>query len=109
MRPLGKFALLGATISVSLTLAFLSMIPPLLAVLIWVMGPGFLLVWGASVMLHGTDADHLGLGNVQSVVLVTVGNAIFYGCVSAFLLRPRKGTRVQPVENRKGNHDYLGG
>ena len=88
MRPLAKSALIGTTISVSLTLAFLSMIPPLLAVLIWVMGPGFLLAWGANAMLHRTYADTLARGNEWLfVILTTVGNAIFYGCVSLFLLR----------------------
>ena len=46
MRPLAKSALLGTTISFSLTLALLSMIPPVIAVLIWIMIPGFLLPWG---------------------------------------------------------------
>ena len=51
MRPLAKSALIGTTISLSLTLALLSMIPPVIAILIWIMIPGFLLAWGASGML----------------------------------------------------------
>ncbi len=89
MRPLARSALIGTTISLTLTLAFLSMIPPLLAVLIWVMGPGFLLAWGANAMLH--RADTLARGNEWLfVILTTVGNAIFYGCVSLFLLRSHR-------------------
>ena len=92
MRPLAKSALLGTTISFSLTLALLSMIPPVIAVLIWIMIPGFLLAWGASGMLHRTYADIFALGNGQLLVLVTIGNAIFYWCASHFLLRaPRDG------------------
>ena len=37
MRPLAKSALIGTTISLSLTLAWLSMIPPVIAILIWIM------------------------------------------------------------------------
>jgi hypothetical protein len=92
MRPLAKCALIGTTISLSLTWALLSMIPPVIAVLIWIMIPGFLLAWGASGMLQGTYADIFALGNAQLLVLVTIGNAIFYWCVSHFLLRaPRDG------------------
>ena len=92
MRPLAKSALIGTTISLSLTLALLSMIPPVIAVLIWIMIPGFLLAGGASGMLHGTHADIFALGNAKLLVLVTIGNAIFYWCVSHFLLRtPRDG------------------
>lgn len=104
-----RSALIGATISSTLTLALLSMIPPVVAVLIWVMGPGFSLAWGASVMLHGTDTDTLALGKAQFLFLVTIGNAIFYGCVSGFLLRPRKDGQVQPAGNTKGKHDYVSG
>ena len=78
MRPLAKSALIGTTISLSLTLRLLSMIPPVIAILIWIMIPGFLLAWAASGMLHGTDADIFALGNAQLLVLVTIGNAIFY-------------------------------
>ena len=53
MRALAKSALIGTTISLGLTLALLSMIPPVIAVLIWIVIPGFLLAWGASGMLHG--------------------------------------------------------
>ena len=92
MRPLAKSALLGTTISFSLTLALLSMIPPVIAVLMWIMIPGFLLAGGASGMLHGTHADIFALGNAKLLVLVTIGNAIFYWCASHFLLRaPRDG------------------
>ena len=91
MRPLAKSALLGTTISLSLTLALLSLIPPVIAVFIWIVIPGFL-AWGASGMLHGTYADIFALGNAQLLVLLTIGNAIFYWCVSHFLLRaPRDG------------------
>jgi hypothetical protein len=51
MRPLAKSALIGTTISLSLTWALLSMIPPEIVILIWIMIPGFLLAWGASGML----------------------------------------------------------
>ena len=92
MRPLAKSALLGTTISLSLTLALLSMIPPVIAALIWIMIPGFRLAWGASATLRGTYADIFALGNAQFLVLLTIGNAIFYWCVSRFLLRaPRDG------------------
>jgi hypothetical protein len=57
MRPLAKSAVIGTTSSLSLTLALLSTIPPVIAVLIWIMIPGFLLAWGASGMFHGTYAD----------------------------------------------------
>jgi hypothetical protein len=90
MRPLAKSALIGTTASVSLTLALLSMIPPVIAVLIWVAIPGFLLAWVASVTLHGSHADIFAFGNTQLLVLVTIGNAIFYCGVSLFLLRSRK-------------------
>jgi len=53
MRPLAKSALIGTTISLSLTLALLSMIPPVIAVLIWIMIPGFLLAWGQTVCFTG--------------------------------------------------------
>jgi len=53
MRPLAKSALIGTTISLSLILALLSMIPPVIAVLIWIMIPGFLLAWGAAVCFTG--------------------------------------------------------
>jgi hypothetical protein len=62
MRPLAKSAVIGTTISLSLTLALLSMIPLVIAILIWIMIPGFLLAWGASGMLHGTYADIFCLG-----------------------------------------------
>ena len=68
MRPLAKSALIGTTISLSLTLALLSMIPPVIAVLIWIIIPGFLLAWGACGLLHGTYADILALGNAQLLV-----------------------------------------
>jgi hypothetical protein len=90
MRPLAKSALIGTTVSVSLTLALLSMIPPVIAVLIWVAIPGFLLAWVAGATLHGSSADIFAFGNAQLLVLVTIGNAIFYWCVSLFLLRSRK-------------------
>jgi hypothetical protein len=48
--------------------------------------PGFLLAWGAIGMLHGY-ADIFALGNAQLLVLLTIGNAIFYCCLSHFLLR----------------------
>ena len=92
MRALAKSALIGTTISLGLTLALLSMIPLVIAVLIWIMIPGFLLAWGASGMLHATYADIFALGNAKLRVLVTIGNAIFYWCVSHFLLwAPRDG------------------
>ena len=53
MRPLAKSALIGTTISLSLTLALLSLIPPVIAVLIWIMIPGFLLAWGQAVCFTG--------------------------------------------------------
>ena len=90
MRPLARSALIGTTISLSLTLAFLTKISPLVAILIWAMGPGFLLVWGASVMLHGTDAAPLAFGNGLILILTTIGNAIFYCCASLFFLRSRR-------------------
>ena len=62
MRPLAKSALIGTAISLSLTLVLLGMIPPVIAVLIWIMIPGFLLAWGASGMLHRTYADIFCLG-----------------------------------------------
>ena len=92
MRPLAKSALIGTTISSLLTLALLSMKPPVIAVLIWIMIPEFRLAWGASATLRGTYADIFALGNAQFLVLLTIGNAIFYWCVSHFLLRaPRDG------------------
>ena len=53
MRPLAKSALLGTTISLSLTLALLSMIPPVIAVLTWIMIPGLLLAWGQAERFTG--------------------------------------------------------
>ena len=53
MRPVAKSALIGTTISLSLTLALLSMIPPVIAILIWIMIPGFLLAWGQAVCFTG--------------------------------------------------------
>jgi hypothetical protein len=92
MGALAKSALIGTTIPLSLTLALLSTITPVIAVLIWLMIPGFRLAWGAGGMFHGTHADIFALGNAQLLVLVTIGNAIFYWCVSHFLLRtPRDG------------------
>ncbi|HUE55029.1 MAG TPA: hypothetical protein VMO76_04310 [Candidatus Udaeobacter sp.] len=90
MRLLAKSALIGTTVSVSLSLALLSMMPPLIAVLIWVAIPGFLLARVASATLYGSSADIFAFGNAQLLVLVTIGNGIFYWCVSLFLLRSRK-------------------
>jgi hypothetical protein len=42
--------------------------------------------WGASVMLHGTDAAPLALGDGLILILTTIGNAIFYCCASLFFL-----------------------
>ena len=61
MRALAKSALIGTTVSRSLTLALLSMMPPVIAILIWVAIPGFLLAWVASATLHGRMLTFLPL------------------------------------------------
>jgi hypothetical protein len=62
MRPVAKSALIGTTISLSLTLALLSMIPPVIAVLIWIMIPGFRLAWGGKRYASRDVCPHFCLG-----------------------------------------------
>ena len=62
MRPVAKSALIGTTISLSLTLALLSMISPVIAALIWIMIPGFRLAWGSKRYASRDVCRHFCLG-----------------------------------------------
>jgi len=53
MRAVANSALIGTTIWLSLILALLSMIPPVIVVLIWIMIPGIRLAWGPALRFAG--------------------------------------------------------
>jgi hypothetical protein len=87
MKLIPQAILIGTGISGGLTL--LVWVTKMSAVFIWIMLPGFLLAWGAIVVLHGQAWQHR---DAIMLILVTLGNAAFYSWISFLILNlPKDG------------------
>src|SRR5437667_12623486 len=82
-----KCVLLGTAISAGLTLFIWAF--KLMAVLIWITLPGWLIAWGTIIVLRGENWSHR---DAIGLLLLTVGNAFFYSWFCFFALsRKRDG------------------